>query len=237
MAIYRQIRKRTLPEEVASRIQALVRQEYFKPNDQLPSERELAERLNVNRSTVREALRMLEVMRVVDIRQGEGTFVNTQEESSIESLVFQFMHEDGLDMDSLRDLFEAVIFVESAMTKLAAQRVNDDDIKKLENFIKREPYVNRAEWDKEFHLMIGRMAKSNVLSRVDHTAWIIMEKYARALYEIDGTLEKVIEDHRGLVDLISQKRPEEAAQLMQEHLLWAREQVFPGLNSRVFPLP
>ncbi|MGE5403862.1 MAG: FadR/GntR family transcriptional regulator [Candidatus Saccharibacteria bacterium] len=237
MNVYKQIRKKTLPEEVASQIQALVRQEYFKPNDQLPGERELAEHLNVNRSTVREALRILEVMRVVDIRQGEGAFVNTQEESSIESLVFQFLYEDGLDREALRDVYEAVVFIESAMTKLAAQRVQEDEAKELLAYLELPNPHNRAVWDREFHLLIGRIAKSSVLYRIAHTNWIILEKYAGALFEIPGTHSTACDHHRQLVDLILSHKHEEASQLMQEHLLWAREQVFPGVNSRVFPLP
>ncbi|MGE5417625.1 MAG: FadR/GntR family transcriptional regulator [Acidobacteriota bacterium] len=236
MNVYKQIRKKTLPEEVANQIQALVRQEYFKANDQLPGERELAEHLNVNRSTVREALRILEVMRVVDIRQGEGAFVNTQAESSIESLVFQFLYEDGLDRESLRDVYEAVVFIESAMTKLAAQRVQEDEAKELLNYLELPTPHNRAVWDREFHMLVGRIAKSSVLYRIAHTNWIILEKYAGALFEIPGTHTTACDQHRQLVDLILKHKHEEASQLMQEHLIWAREQVFPGVTSRVFPL-
>lgn len=227
MGMYKKMGKKNLPEEVANQIQSLIRQGQFKPGQQLPGERELAEYLEVNRSTVREALRILEVMRMVDIRQGEGTFVVSEESSSIESLVFRFLCEDGLDLESLRDVFEAVLYLEGVMTKLAAQRISEKEAQQLLAMAEQTDRFYPAGWDRHFHLAISRAAKSNVLYRIDHTIWIIMEKYAGVLFEKPGALETSQEHHRRLAELIASHRDEEASRLMQEHLLWARGQVFP----------
>ncbi|MGE5398376.1 MAG: FadR/GntR family transcriptional regulator [Chitinophagales bacterium] len=231
MRMYKEIKKRSLPEEVANQIQNLIRKGHFKANDQLPPERELAEILNVNRSTIREALRILEVMRVVDIRQGEGAFINVRESMSIESIVFQFMFEDGLDLESLRDVFEAVIYIEIAMIKLATHRASPEEVQELVDFNMREVTDGFAEWDKEFHLLIGRLAHSSVLHRIANTYWIILERYAGALHEKPGNYELAWQHHCQLADFIINGQHEEAAQLMEEHLLWARNEVFPNFKD------
>ncbi len=225
------IRKRTLPEEVANQIQVLIRNGYFKVNDQLPGERELADSLNINRSTVREALRILEVMRVIDIRQGEGAFVNACEASSIESIVFEFLYEDGLDVNSLIDVFEAVVTVECSMTRLAAQRISDEEAVELAACLDKFIDNDYAAWDREFHLLISRIAKSSLLYRIDHTVWIIMEKYAGLLFEKPRSYETASQDHRRIAEHIINHQADEAAHLMQNHLMWARKVVFPDPNK------
>lgn len=221
------IRKRSLPEEVANQIQVLIRNGYFKANDQLPGERELADSLNINRSTVREALRILEVMRVIDIRQGEGAFVNACESSSIESIVFEFLYEDGLDVESLIDVFEAVVTVESSMTRLAALRVTEEEAAELMAHLDKKVDKDFAVWDREFHLLISKIAKSSLLYRIDNTVWIIMEKYAGLLFDKPDSFAQACKDHRQLVEHIINHNTNEAAQLMQDHLMWARKVVFP----------
>ncbi|MGE5423348.1 MAG: FadR/GntR family transcriptional regulator [Ignavibacteriales bacterium] len=221
------IRKRSLPEEVANQIQVLIRNGYFKVKDQLPGERELADSLNINRSTVREALRILEVMRVIEIRQGEGAFVNACESSSIESIVFEFLYEDGLDVESLIDVFEAVVTVESSMTRLAALRVTEEETAELLAHLDKKVDKDFAVWDREFHLLISKIAKSSLLYRVDNTVWIIMEKYAGLLFDKPDSFAQACKDHRRLVEHIINHNTNEASQLMQDHLMWARKVVFP----------
>ncbi|MGE5373147.1 MAG: FadR/GntR family transcriptional regulator [Solirubrobacterales bacterium] len=235
-SIYKQVKRRSLPDEVANQIHDLVRQGHFKANDQLPGERELAELLNVNRSTLREALRILEVMRVVDIRQGEGTFVNIREESSIESVVFQFMYQDGLDLDSLEDVYEAVYFVEAAMTKLAAQRITDEEKEQLKAYLESDhPELDNAKWDRDFHQLIGKIAKSNVMFRIVNTNWIIIEKYAGILFERPGARQIAEKHHRVLVDMILNGRADAAHQFMQDHFHWAHDTLF--ANSTIADRP
>lgn len=231
-SLYKQIKKRTIPEEVATQIQTLVREGHFKTNDQLPGERELAELLKVNRSTVREALRILEVMRVVDIRQGEGAFINAIEETSIESVVFQFLSEDGLDMETLRDVFEAVMHVESAMAKLAAQRITDEEIIELQVFLNSPYKKHYADADQQFHLLVNRIAKSQTLSRIAHTHWIIMKRYAELLFEKPGTVDTAQAQHRDIAASIMRREDAEAARLMHQHLAWAWEANMEGVEIK-----
>ncbi len=224
----KQIRKRNLYEDVIKEIQHLISDGTYSKGTKLPGERELAGELGVNRATVREALRIMEMMRMVEKRPGEGVFVkDLRQEASIESIVFEFLAEDGLKPDILNDLYEAILHVESIMARLAAERRNDKEIAKLEKtFFKMENALdNRYKFalaDKEFHLLLGQIAKSEVLLKFSHTIWIILEKYAHLLYEKKENRLTSLEQHTELFKAVKKGQTALAYKKNWEHYLWAK---------------
>ena len=98
--------RRLLPSEVAAQIRAKILDGSFAPGDRLPPERELASQLHVNRSSIREALKKLEELRLVDIQQGSGTRVRATEQASFE-LVFTMVFPAGPEnVHWIRELLE-----------------------------------------------------------------------------------------------------------------------------------
>jgi GntR family transcriptional repressor for pyruvate dehydrogenase complex len=110
--------KDILPNKIVSSLLTLIKDKELLPGDKLPPERELAEMMNVSRSALREALRALAVMNVVEIRPGSGTFITTlSPEQLVAPLTFMF----ALDDATIFQLFEARETLELRKAALAAQ--------------------------------------------------------------------------------------------------------------------
>ncbi len=227
----KQIKKRNLYEEIIRELQKMIENGSYPPGTKLPGERDLAEQLGVNRTTVREALRLMELMRLVEKRPGKGVFVKElRQEASLESLVFEFLAEDGLKAEVLNDVYEAVLHTESIMARLAAERSEEVELTQLEKIYQKmkKNIDNSYKFtlaDKEFHLFLGKIAKSNVLLKFAHTSWIIIEKYAYLLYKTEKNRAISLEQHAALLLAIKNRLPDVAYKENWEHYLWARKTI------------
>lgn len=219
----KQIRKRNLYEEIAEQMMQLIAQGYYKPGQQLPGERDLAVQLGVNRGSLREALRVLEFMRVVEKRVGEGVFVlDPARTSSLEAIIFRFLHEDGLDRGVLSSAGEAITIVESNMAKLAARRASEGGIVRLQKVLDRmhshlEDAPAFTELDQEFHIQLGQMSHSPVLFSIASSMWVIMRKYAHALHLYPQRRQKCYQGHQLILEAITQGDEEKACHEMEHH--------------------
>ncbi len=111
----------TLPEEIASRLLELIRARRLRPGDKLPAERDLAAAMQVSRPVLREALRALAIMKVVEIRQGSGTYITALEPQQLVShLDFVF----SKDTVALAQVLEARRVLEVGNARLAAARID-----------------------------------------------------------------------------------------------------------------
>ncbi len=119
------ISRSTLPEEIANRLLTQIKEQELRPGDKLPAERNLARMMNVSRPVVREALRALAIMRVVDIRQGDGTYITSLEPKQLISHLDLVFAKDGV---ALVQLVEARRIVEAGNVRLAALRVTEAGI-------------------------------------------------------------------------------------------------------------
>ena len=120
--------RRLLPSEVAAQIQARILDGSFAPGDRLPPERELASQLHVNRSSVREALKKLEELRLVEIHQGSGTRVRAAEHASFE-LLFAMMFPAGPEnVTWIRELLELREVLLPGVLRLGLARASDAEL-------------------------------------------------------------------------------------------------------------
>jgi GntR family transcriptional repressor for pyruvate dehydrogenase complex len=232
--VFDQIKKKNLYEEIASQIIKKINEGHYLPGQQLPGERELAVQLGVNRGSLREALRVLEFMRVLEKRVGEGVFVrDPARESSLEAVIFRFLAEDGLDQESLKATFEAIVIVESSMARLAARRFIGEDIALLKNLTDRmDPAVEDpdgfTDLDLEYHLTVGRLGHSPVLFSVSSTMWIIMKRYAHALHLSRELRQKCADGHRLITQAIAAGDEHAAGREMERHLKGALNTLLGG---------
>ena len=128
------VNRSTLPEEIANRLLDLIRAERLRPGDKLPAERELAAAMHVSRPVLREALRALAIMKVVEIRQGDGTYITALEPQQLVShLDFVF----SKDPVALVQVIETRRVVEVGNVRLAAVRIDDEGIARLEALLAR----------------------------------------------------------------------------------------------------
>lgn len=171
--------RRALPDEVAERIRAKILKGTLKPGDRLPSERELAEELQVNRSSVREALKKLEQLRLVSIQQGSGIRVCKLEEASFE-LVREIILEEGkLNRDWLGDLLELREAVLPGLLRLALERVSPAECAEVARRLRSvaDPELPAEDFGRglrEIQTEFARMSQNRVALMLSHSLGRLM---------------------------------------------------------------
>ena len=220
MAEFDVVDRKTLSKQIAEQLLAMLREGQLKPGDQLPPERELAARMQVSRPSLREALRALAIMNVLEVRQGAGTFVTSLEtDLLLEHLDFVV----SLDDSSLLDLFEARKIVELGIVDLAAQRITDEELAELEQGLSRtwktvDDAAAFLEADADLHKAITRSARNPIMSRViDSIDKLLLLSRSRTI-ELPGVRHRTAEDHEAIVTALAQRDAERAREAMLQHL-------------------
>lgn len=131
--LFRPVRRQRLYEDIVGQIQTLIADRHLRPGDRLPGERELADALSVSRASVREALRVLDYIGVVEVRAGEGTFVASTPPRPLDPSVYRLLSERTF----LLDVLEAREIVETMVVRLAAARIDGEDLAALERALER----------------------------------------------------------------------------------------------------
>ena len=162
------IKKRAY-EDIVKQIRNLIEKGRLKRGDQLPTERELSETFKVSRATVREAIFSLETMKLVDRRQGNGTYViASSEEALVQPLATSLFHEK----DDLIDIFSLRKIIEPEVAQLASENGTPEEINELEEILKEQEngggQTARTPSKRipNFHHLLARMAKNRVLERL-----------------------------------------------------------------------
>ena len=210
----------TLPEEIANRLLALIRAQELRPGDKLPAERTLAAMMHVSRPVLREALRALSMMKVVEIRQGAGTFVTSLEPQQLVShLDFVF----SKDSVALAQLLEARRVVELGNVRLAARRIDDAQLDELDRILAGlrgaldEP-DRFSDLDIAFHNVVcgaaGNFLLGQFMGIINTLAKVSRERTGSMRAVREGTLR----DHRRIVQGLRARDAELAAAAMRAHL-------------------
>lgn len=210
----------TLPEEIAGRLLELIRAERLRPGDKLPAERELAATMHVSRPVLREALRALAIMKVVDIRQGAGTFVTALEPQQLVShLDFVF----AKDVVALAQVLETRRIVEVGNVRLAARRISPDQIERLVAIVgDLRAAVDDADLfsslDISFHDVVCEAAGNFLLAQF----MSIINTLAKVSRERTGAArsfrQRVLRDHQHILEALRNHDPDGAALHMTAHL-------------------
>lgn len=163
----KEVRKKRAYEDIVVQIHDLIKKGRLKQKDQLPNEKELSETFKVSRSTVREAILSLETMRLVERRQGDGTYViATSEEALIQPLASALFGA----RDDLMDIFYLRQIIEPEVAHIAAENAAAEEIEELERILRQqesELHSNgHVRTDSAFHHLLARMAKNRVLERL-----------------------------------------------------------------------
>jgi GntR family transcriptional repressor for pyruvate dehydrogenase complex len=214
------VERAALPQQVAQRILQMITERQLKPGDRLPSERELAAGMNVGRPALREALRALAMMGVIEVKPGAGAFVTELETAQlIQHLDFVF----SLDDSTILDLFHARKIVEVGIIDLAAQRITDEDIADLEaNLQKSLATVSDPEQflfaDLEMHALIARIARNPILLRFMESIHQLGLASRRRTGRLSGVPQQSIADHERIVEALKARDPGAARAAMLSHL-------------------
>ena len=193
----------------------------LRPGDRLPREADLAQRLGLSRSSLREAVRALSLIRILDVRQGDGTYVTSLDPSLLLdaiSFVVDLHHED-----SLLPLLEARRVLEGQAAMLAAQRIDDEQVAELRELLDAMPDCGTVEEfvenDIAFHRAIAVASGNPVIAKLleSLSGPTIRARIWRGITE-GGAIDGTIAEHRAICDALEQRRPELADAWMTVHL-------------------
>jgi GntR family transcriptional regulator, transcriptional repressor for pyruvate dehydrogenase complex len=214
------MRGMSVTDEAISRVKAMISSGELAPGDRLPPEKELAERLGLSRSSMREAVKALEVTRVLDVRRGDGTYVTSLEPARILDAVSFAV--DVQDDASLLQILSVRRVLEAYATGIAAQRATEDDVQALRDEVERGADVtdirSLVDHDLRLHALIAGIAGNAYLSSLlaSISSPTVSTRVWHALTEA-GLAEHALAEHRGIVDAVASQENALATALATAH--------------------
>jgi GntR family transcriptional repressor for pyruvate dehydrogenase complex len=216
---FESIRRDKVYEGVAKQIERLILKK-LQPGDKLPSERELVETLGVSRSSIRDAIRSLELMGMVEPRQGAGTIVR---EMSPESLGNPLSNALRRKEELIGELLDFRKMLEPQLAARAATQVSPGQISEMEQILKRQEAKLRAGEttvveDSEFHYAIALAAGNSVVLKVLDTLMDLLRDSRRRSLQVEGRPQKSLAAHRRILAAIKRRDAKGAESAMWQHI-------------------
>ncbi len=215
------IAKTTLCEQVARQIGEMISSGQWKPEDRLPSEAELSKIMGVSRATVREALRSLAFVGLVQMRTGRGTYVAASVPIFIDHLLAHGVLNTEKD---LRDLTDARMALETELTALCAERATAEELQQLELVVKEmerarpEGGGKFADLDLEFHMGVATYSKSQVLAKLLRTIRSLLQEFIAKSAQMPGDRDLALLEHQKILEALIEREPRKARSAMRNHL-------------------
>jgi GntR family transcriptional repressor for pyruvate dehydrogenase complex len=214
------IKKTRVAEEVADRIRVLMLDGTFPPGEPLPSERHLAERFGVSRGSIRDALRTLETIGLVETRHGQGTFPL---ELSVERLVAPLASVMAYRSDLQTELLDVRRMFEPAVARAAALRATEEDLADLQRVLdaqrqKLKTGQSAITEDTAFHAILARATRNRVVMSIMATLNdLLVESRTQSLNQ-KGRPARSIEGHESVVAALRRRDADAASQAMYDHI-------------------
>lgn len=197
-------------DEAILKIKEMIVSGRLGPGDRLPPEKELSEALGLSRNSLREAVKALELIRVLDVRRGDGTYVTSLSPSlllDVMSFVVD-IHQDA----SVLELFEVRRILEPAAAAMAATRVTPADIAHLRGLLARVDDRTAVDdlvaQDIVFHRSVSALSGNAYLTRLLDTlsSSTLRARIWRGLTE-DGAVARTLTEHHAIVDALEEGDP------------------------------
>ncbi len=221
-----------LYQKVAAELKKRIADHEYAIGDRLPAERLIAEEMNVSRTVVREAIIMLEVEGLVDVRKGSGIHVVGTEVRYQQALPESADDDEFLTAGPF-ELLQARQLLESNIAEFAATQVTKQDIlalQAIQETAQKEDRARDSQWDKEFHIQVAKATQNSVLVTLVEKLWQHREQnpYWRKLHEHidDRAMESWCEDHEQILKALMRKDPKAAKLAMWQHLENTKQMLF-----------
>jgi GntR family transcriptional repressor for pyruvate dehydrogenase complex len=233
--------RKTVSRRVVEQIQELIASGKLRAGDKLPSERELAELMNVSRPTIREAFKILSASGLVEIKQGNGVFVADPSArlDNLASILF-------MQSDSIHELFEVRKMIETESAAKAAVNGTEDYLAAIGTLTRecydkvivnpqfasaaeREEYL--SETDQTFHLMVAEAAGNEVVVRIMTNLIDLLKLSRMQSMKIPGRVEQSLKEHMAIARALKERKAEEARSLMLKHLSGVEADLLKELNK------
>lgn len=231
--LYEQIKPKKNYEIITDQIIEMIKNKQLVPGEKLDSIEKLSTYFNVSRSVVREALSGLKAMGLVNIIQGEGTFIADFQASSISIPITTALL---MKKNDIKELFEVRKILELGAARIAAHNHSEKDLMKIKQVLNEMTIDNKMDeqLDFDFHYHIVQATKNTMLVNLLSSISEIMIETIRAAQEVisisDMNKSKLIKEHELIYEAIKNKQPNQAEQYMLQHLERVEASLAPYIN-------
>lgn len=219
------VSRQSLPDELAQRVRQVIQGGGYRPGDRLPSITRMARQFGVSHATLREALRKLETLGIVEIRHGAGVFAGRDENAL---LIGNPVFAGGITRKLLLDVVDARATIEVKAAELAAEHATDAHLQRMRGLLadaERGLDDRRAVSDanRAFHREIAAASGNPVLRELLDALGNVFQEEQRFVNATHAARERFHREHLEILDALERRRPALAARRMQSHLDGVRE--------------
>ncbi|BCJ85697.1 FadR/GntR family transcriptional regulator [Effusibacillus dendaii] len=234
--MFKAIRHKKIFEEILDQIKELLITKKLKVGQKIPPELELSESWGISRSSVREALRVLDVLGIIEAKTGEGTIIKQADPENLKNIMSLVALSRGIDTI---ELFEVRTVIEMYSVRLAALNRTDHDLSVLKRYLIKldDLYVNQEmeiESDFYFHRWIVEASKNKILVMLMEMISGLLEEQIRETRSLlsasNETLKRFQNQHWEIFQAIEQKQPVRAEKAVLDHLNYAQHEL--GLQPK-----
>jgi DNA-binding FadR family transcriptional regulator len=199
----------------------------LKAGDPLPSEGQLADELGVSRSPVREAVKALQSLGIIEARHGEGLFVR---EWNFEPVLETLNYGMRINPKTLAELYQIRVWLEMAVIGDAVKKISVEEITELEILMLRweqainngKPYV---ELDQKFHELIFGVMKNDTLVKLFQVFWVAFENYGNVDLLMAPDPQRVIKEHQDVLEAVKLRDPDLARKTLMQQFIGFKERI------------
>ena len=219
------VKKESVGQQVVGQIVELIRTGNLRPGDRLPSERELVEIFGISRPSLRESMRALSVLGIIESRHGGGAFVTELDATAMLAPLDLFL---ALSKANFDDAFESRRIIEIEIVRKAALKATRADIQDLNDMIAAHSKIQNDPvgfriLDSRFHEKLSAIAGNAVLRRVAYGLYNMGLDFRRRATEEPGLIAQSTQDHARIAAAIAAQEPDRAAAAMTRHIVHIEE--------------
>lgn len=235
MDTFRKVERQRLSHQVSHQVEEAIITGQFKIGNRLPSEQALADQFGVSRNVVREALKIVQERRLIEIVSGSGAYVAQPGSGATREALGRYLRLVGVD-SSVKSLYEVRQILEASNARLAAERADANDLNALNACLTRmKEHINSIElWtdaDLDFHLGVARATHNPFLSAILEPLVAQLHHVISEGYLVPGAVQTGLRAHQRILKCIEKRDQEGAYRAMQGHLRDSEQRVVTLLSK------
>jgi len=214
------VTRTTLTADIYRKLVTQIIRGVWKPGTRIPAERYLGQSLGVGRASLREALKALEIMGLIETRLGDGTYVCNRSEFLSRPLLWAITSSSETEV---HELVEARKLIETELAGMAAERATAEDLSQIGVHLDRmessiDSLSGFLQADVDFHLAIGEAAHNRILMNALHLIRNLLQEWIGSTLQLEGVGRKALEHHKTIFLAVAKKNAPAARAAMAAHL-------------------
>lgn len=214
----------SLVNEIIIQLSQAILEGEFKPGDKLLSEAQLCEQLGVGRNSLREAIKMLNAMGVLETKRGQGTFLAKEISHDVfNPLIFKLI----LEPKSAKDIYELRVLLETMVVLMAIRKATAEDMAEVRTIVLKTKELlenghddinSFVKLDMQFHLTVAKATHNHLVETIIATVITIFEPFIKKVLLSENGISLSVKNHTNLIQVIEQKNIMEAMNAVKKSL-------------------